>query len=190
MATNTNAGTMAPSPPPTLHEAERVPGTSGIVWWGAEIDAVTAIARGRSSEDVVVRGDNLEANRTLAQQIEGSVGPYRRCIPHVGKAGPNALPHFQQVDPNHAGHCSADNQPKSEFDEKAERQRVLACGLTEAEADCWIAVANAAGKFFELPKLHPMDDHEVSHAIHVVQHKLLSRPVYRCYKELAKGEKK
>ena len=36
-----------------------------------------------------------------------------------------------------------------------------------------------------LPKLHDMDTHEVAHAIHVIQHKLLSRPVYRRYKELA-----
>jgi hypothetical protein len=35
-----------------------------------------------------------------------------------------------------------------------------------------------------------MDDHEVAHAIHIVQHKLLSRPAYRKYKDLAKGEMK
>jgi len=71
-----------------------------------------------------------------------------------------------------------------------DRERVLACGMTAAEADCWQAVAVAAGKFFELPKLHPMDDHEVAHAIHVIQHKLLSRPAYRHYLELAKSRKK
>jgi hypothetical protein len=86
--------------------------------------------------------------------------------------------------------ASADDKPKPTFDEKAERQRVIACGMTEAEADCWVAVAQAAGKFFELPKLHVMDEHEVAHAIHVVQHKLLSRPAYRKYLELAKAEKK
>lgn len=85
---------------------------------------------------------------------------------------------------------AAGSEPKSEFDAKTERQHVLACGFTEAEADCWIFVAQAAGKFFELPKLHPMDDHEVAHAIHIIQHKLLSRPVYRRYKGLDKGEKK
>jgi hypothetical protein len=46
------------------------------------------------------------------------------------------------------------------------------------------------GKFFALPKLHPMDDHEVAHATHAIQHKLLSRPAYRRYLELAKAEKK
>ena len=86
--------------------------------------------------------------------------------------------------------AGADDKPPSALDEKAERQHVVACGLTEAEADCWVLTARAAGKFFELPKLHPMDDHEVAQAIHVIQHKLLSRPAYRRYKGLAKGENK
>ena len=51
-------------------------------------------------------------------------------------------------------------------------------------------IAQAAGKFFALPRLHPMDAQKVAQAIHVVQHKLLSRPAYRRYKELAKGQKK
>lgn len=89
-----------------------------------------------------------------------------------------------------AGRAGAEDKPKDGFDEKAERQRVTACGLTDAEADCWVAVAVAAGKFFELPKLHPMDDHEVAQAIHIIQHKLLSRPAYRKYKGLARDEKK
>jgi hypothetical protein len=84
----------------------------------------------------------------------------------------------------------ADEKPKPEFDEKVERKRVTDCGLTDAEADCWVAVAVAAGKFFDLPKLHPMDDHEVAQAIHIIQHKLLSRPAYRKYKNLDRGEKK
>src|SRR5262249_13562044 len=54
----------------------------------------------------------------------------------------------------------ADDKPNSELDEKAERERILACGLTEDEAACWILVSKSAAKFFELPKLHPMDDHE------------------------------
>ena len=70
---------------------------------------------------------------------------------------------------------------------KADRERVVAAGMTEAEADCWEAVARAAGKFFELPKLHPMDAAEVATAVHVIQHKLLARPTYRKYLELAKA---
>jgi len=91
-----------------------------------------------------------------------------------------------------------DEKPKEEKprtamtdkDRALDRERVIACGMTEAEADCWQAVAEAAGKFFDLPKLHVMDDHEVAHAIHVIQHKLLSRPAYRKYLELAKAQKK
>lgn len=71
-----------------------------------------------------------------------------------------------------------------------DRQRVIEAGLTAAEADCWAATAAAAGKFFALPQLHVMDDHEVAHAIHVIQHKLLARPAYRKYLELAKAAEK
>ncbi|HVC98978.1 MAG TPA: hypothetical protein VND64_35265 [Pirellulales bacterium] len=81
-----------------------------------------------------------------------------------------------------------DDKPNNELEEKAERQRVIACGLTEAEADCWVLVSKSAAKFFELPKLHPMDDHEVAHATHIVQSKLLSRPTYRKYMELLKNQ--
>jgi hypothetical protein len=88
------------------------------------------------------------------------------------------------------GRAAAEDKPKPEFDEKKEKEHVMSVGLSEAEADCWIAVAKAAGSFFELPKLHPMDDQEVAQAIHVIQHKLLSRPAYRKYKGLDRGEKK
>ena len=73
---------------------------------------------------------------------------------------------------------------------EADRKRVLACGMTEAEADCWALIARAAGKFFDLPKLHPTDDQEVAQAVHVIQNKLLARPTYRKYLELAKAAKK
>lgn len=84
-----------------------------------------------------------------------------------------------------------DPKPKKEGNAEADRKRVLAVGMTEAEADCWALTARAAGAFFQLPKLHPMDDQEVAQAIHVIQNKLLARPTYRKYIELAKaGEKK
>jgi hypothetical protein len=87
----------------------------------------------------------------------------------------------------HAAAADDKDKPKAEM---SDRERVIACGMTEAEADCWEAVAQAAKKFFELPKLHVMDEHEVAHAIHIVQHKLLSRPAYRRYLELSKAQKK
>jgi hypothetical protein len=108
----------------------------------------------------------------------------RQAVGVAGFAGAMALAGLTP------GVMAADRKAKPEFDEQTERKHVLACGFTEAEADCWIEVAKAAGKFFELPKLHPMDDQEVAQAIHIVQNKLLSRPVYRRYKGLHKGQKK
>jgi hypothetical protein len=78
------------------------------------------------------------------------------------------------------------DDPKKKLND---RELVLDCGLTEEEADCWELIAKAAGKFFELPKLHPMDAGEVASAVHVIQHKLLARPTYRKYLELAKKQK-
>jgi hypothetical protein len=69
---------------------------------------------------------------------------------------------------------------------KADRAFVLGSGMTEAEADCWELAARTAGKYFALPELHPMDRQEIATAIHVIQNKLLSRPTYRRYLELAK----
>lgn len=67
-----------------------------------------------------------------------------------------------------------------------DRKAITAAGLTEAEADCWQATADAAAKFFALPELHPMDQQEVASAIHILQNKLLSRPTYRTYLAEAK----
>ncbi len=81
---------------------------------------------------------------------------------------------------------TADTAPPKGHNASLDRQAVLAAGMTEAEADCWAATADAAGKFFALPELHPMDRQEVATAIHVLQNKLLGRPVYRVYRETAK----
>jgi hypothetical protein len=84
-------------PPPTIHEAELAPGPLGVVWYGAELDFDAAVARRGAGLDVVVRGDNLAANRTLAGAIEAAIGlrtgPQK---PHK-RAGPHALPYFHQV---------------------------------------------------------------------------------------------
>lgn len=88
----------------TIHEAELVPGPSGGVWYGAEIDFVTAVARRRVGLDVVVRGDDGDANRGLAYRIEAAVGPPSRPQPPERRAGPLALPHFHQSSRNPKGH--------------------------------------------------------------------------------------
>ena len=97
---------MAPSQSaaPTVHEAELASGASGAVVRGVEIDFDAAVARRRSGRNVVVCGDDLDANRGLAQRIEAAVGPCVRSVPHQRYAGPRALPHFQQRDPDHRGH--------------------------------------------------------------------------------------
>ena len=79
----------------------------------------------------------------------------------------------------------------SQDDKKPEltrdQQFVMEAGMTEAEARCWKLTAEAAGSFFALPELHPMDKQEVATAIHVLQNKLLGRPTYRKYLKLAKA---
>jgi|SRR5690606_1037978 len=70
----------------------------------------------------------------------------------------------------------------------AERARVMELGFTEDEALCWEYIGRAAGKFFELPVLHELDGHEIAEAVHVLQNKLLSRPTYRRYVELARQQ--
>jgi len=70
-----------------------------------------------------------------------------------------------------------------------EREKVRDSGMTDAEADCWVKVAQAAGAMLALPKLHVMDEQEIADAVHVLQWKLLSRPTYRRYLEISKGRK-
>jgi hypothetical protein len=90
-----------------------------------------------------------------------------------------------------AAHAADDTEKdKNKVDMEADRKFVLEAGLTEQEADCWRLAGELAGKFFDLPKMHPMDDHEIAHAIHIVQNKLLSRPTYREYLETAKKSKR
>ena len=107
----------------------------------------------------------------------------RRVVSAAALAGAAALTGLTQA-------TTAQDAPKPPADDIAERQRMANCGLTEAETDCWLLISKAAGKFFELPKLHAMDDAEVAQAVHIVQNKLLSRPTYRKYLENAKAQKK
>jgi len=115
MSKRSKAATPAPQAaaeeavPPTIHEAECASGPSGAVEYGAEIDFARAVARRQAGGDVVVRGNNLRANRTLARSIESTVGPYEREEPHED-AGPQALPHFQPDPRPPAGHTFYETQ--------------------------------------------------------------------------------
>jgi hypothetical protein len=90
---------------PKIHDATLASGPSGAVLKGAEIDFAAAVVRRKSGENIVVCGDNVKANRALAQAIEAAVGPATKCqVPHQRTAGSAALPHFQQVNQSHPGH--------------------------------------------------------------------------------------
>jgi hypothetical protein len=92
-----------PSSPPTIHEAERASGPSGAVLAGGVIDLNAAVGRRKTGLDVVVCGEDGVANRRLAGAIEAAVGACQRSDPHR-RAGPLALPHFQQDAPPPDGH--------------------------------------------------------------------------------------
>ncbi len=74
---------MSPDDSPTERSSEAAPPPA-------------AVARRQAELDVVVRGDDTDANRRLAERIEAAVGPTPlRQTPHR-RAGPAALPHSQQ----------------------------------------------------------------------------------------------
>jgi hypothetical protein len=86
-----------PAPPPlvAICEAELASGPSGAVIRGAETDFATAVARRRAGKNIVVRGDDLDANRKAARDLESAVGPCKRAEPHRRYAGQLALPHYE-----------------------------------------------------------------------------------------------
>jgi hypothetical protein len=69
-----------------------------------------------------------------------------------------------------------------------ERERALAVGLTEQEAECWDLAGALASRLYRLPVLHETDWHDVVHAIHIIQNKLFARPAYRKYLRLAAAQ--
>jgi hypothetical protein len=94
-----------PSRPATIvHEAQRTFDGSGVVLWGAELTPDEAADRRRRGEDIVVRGNDLAANRAQARAVEAMVGmPSRPQFPHPS-AGRHALPHFHQLSRSPTGH--------------------------------------------------------------------------------------
>jgi hypothetical protein len=80
-------------------------GPSGVVLRGPEIDFAVAVARRQAGLNVVVCGDDLDANRRLAYAIESSVGPVTRPQKPHKNAGPMSLPHFHQLSRRPDGHC-------------------------------------------------------------------------------------
>ncbi len=100
-----DTGESPPSPgEPTIHEAECASGPSGLVEKGVELDFDLAVARRKVGEDIVVCGNDEDANRILAGEIEAAVGPRTRPQPPERKAGPRASPHYHQKSRNPKGH--------------------------------------------------------------------------------------
>ena len=60
-----------------------------------------------------------------------------------------------------------------------ERERLAELGMTEAENELWLALAGIGERMAALPALHPMAEHEASHALARVQDLLLARPGLR-----------
>lgn len=88
---------------PTIHEAERATDGSGAVLWSSLLTEAEAEQRRRRGGDIVVRGDDKDANRKKAKEIEERLGPVFRENPHA-RAGRLALPHFHQASRSPAGH--------------------------------------------------------------------------------------
>jgi hypothetical protein len=89
---------------PTIHEAELASGATGAVLRGAELSFDEAVARRQAEFDVVVCGDDTDANRRLASRVENAVGPATTAQPPHRRAGPQALPHFHQQSRSPDGH--------------------------------------------------------------------------------------
>jgi hypothetical protein len=64
----------------------------------------TAIDLRKNNMNIVVCGGPVAENRRVAKLIETAVGPWKMQEPHVSRAGPLALPHFQQIAPDRFGH--------------------------------------------------------------------------------------
>jgi hypothetical protein len=86
-----------------IYEAFRAMDGSGAMMKGKEISKTDAATLRKFGGDVVICGDDLKSNRKIAQEIEATVGPYVRHVPHIS-SGALALPHFQQLNPPPVGH--------------------------------------------------------------------------------------
>ena len=59
------------------------------------------------------------------------------------------------------------------------RERLVNLGLTDAEIDLWYDLGALAGRFLELPTLHPNERGETVVEFHKLQNRLLARPGLR-----------
>src|SRR4051812_32291939 len=91
MATETASAGSAGTP--TIHKA--LCRANGDVVKKSNISITEAVQERKAGRDIVVCGDDVQANNDLAKQIEQSAhGSYKRCGAHAS-AGANALNHYQ-----------------------------------------------------------------------------------------------
>jgi hypothetical protein len=64
---------------------------------GAALTLAEAAAARKAERDIVVCGPVEWQNVRWARYVESQAGLCKRCNPHTAKAGPQALPHFQQI---------------------------------------------------------------------------------------------
>lgn len=64
-------------------------------------------------------------------------------------------------------------------DRQCERESLARLGMTAAEIDVWLGLAEVAGRMVQLPTLHPMEQHETAHDFHELQLRLLAGPGFR-----------
>ena len=64
-------------------------------------------------------------------------------------------------------------------DRSAADRRLAALGMTDEEIALWAALARVAGRFLQLPVLHPLERPETAAVFHQLQNRLLARPGLR-----------
>jgi hypothetical protein len=77
------------------------------------------------------------------------------------------------------GKCDDCLQGEASRAEDKMSKRLLEAGMSEEEVTAFNLSVDAANAVLALPDLHPMDREEYCHAFHVIQNKLLSRPLMR-----------
>jgi hypothetical protein len=95
-----------------IHEAECASKPSGAVERGAELDYDAAVKRRKAGEDVVVCGEDANANHRFAGPIEAAIGTRTRPQPPERSAGPLALPHYHQMSRKPKGHTSYETEKR------------------------------------------------------------------------------
>jgi hypothetical protein len=105
---------------------------------------------------------------------------YRQLADLIHSAGRDA---FWLTRCGSCGKCEDCLQGEASRAEDEMGRRLLEAGMSEAEVAAFNLSVDAANAVLALPDLHPMDREEYCHAFHVIQNKLLSRPLVRVVRD-------